>query len=149
LPTSVKWPLLAALLTWASTTSSPTKIKQRFDPKKKALSSLVPSHSIGLPYQRPQVEDVPETPVVSHNARLYEVHDLAGARLELASMNEEAPVEVPAWPPSPQDPVHRRIVRFQDENLQLQQIGEDEVSRLRQEIFDLEDHFKALEERGP
>jgi hypothetical protein len=77
------------------------------------------------------------------------VHDLAGARLELASMNEEAPVEVPAWPPSPQDPVHRRIVRFQDENLQLQQIGEDEVSRLRQEIFDLEDHFEALEERGP
>jgi hypothetical protein len=110
-----------------------------------------------MSYQRPQVEDVPETCIVPHN--LDESNEHEGAYRELAGMNEEAPIEGPAWsaspqdrdefrvwPPSPQDPGPQRRVRFQDESLKLQQVDEDQVQRLREVIYDLQDQFGALEE---
>jgi hypothetical protein len=126
-----------------------------------------------MSYQRPQVEDVPETPVVRNNTRLDEVNEHEGAYWELTGMNEDDPIEeptwalspqdrveapawtqgpryraaLPVWPPSPREPVRLRVVRFLDENQQPQQIREeDQVQPLRQELHDLQDEFSAFEE---
>jgi hypothetical protein len=87
----------------------------------------------------------PRPPVVPRNARpdMYNVYELEGDYPAPAVENQEAPAGLPAWPPSPRDPVPRRV-RFPDEeNLQPRQIGE-EVHR--QQLFILAQHIEALQD---
>jgi hypothetical protein len=110
-----------------------------------------------MSYQRPQVEEVPSSPLVPHSSHPDEIYELEGDNTFPAVTSEEAPVEVlawppsppsprdppielPFWPPSPPDPVPRRVngfmpgvIRLRDENLQLRQ----SVEELRQVVEEL------------
>jgi FtsZ-binding cell division protein ZapB len=68
-----------------------------------------------MPYQKPSVEDAPESPVIPYNPLPDEAHELVGdhpepavegeaAPAELPAWNTPVPVELPAWPASPRIP---------------------------------------------